>query len=57
MNIIYTFVRLGCFGLEASWLKLGPVLVQRFLLDPDRGAGDGLAGPQVPAQDVLAELG
>lgn len=32
-------------------------LVQRFLLDPDRGAADGLAVPQVATQDVLAELG
>lgn len=31
--------------------------VQRFLFDPDRGAGDGLAMPQVTTQDVLAELG
>lgn len=32
-------------------------LVQRFLFDPDGGAGDGLAVPQVTTQDVLAELG
>lgn len=32
-------------------------LVQRFLFDPDGGAGDGLAVPQVATQDVLAELG
>lgn len=32
-------------------------LVQRFLLDPDGGAVEGRAVPQVPAQDVLAELG
>lgn len=32
-------------------------LVQRFLFDPDRGAGDGVAVPQVTTQDVLAELG
>lgn len=32
-------------------------LVQRFLLDPDGGAVEGQAVPQVPAQDVLAELG
>lgn len=49
---------MGRFGPKASPLRLGgPALVQRFLLDPDGGAGDGLAGPQVPAQDVLAELG
>ena len=33
-----------------------PVLVQRFLFDPDRGTGDGLAVPQVATQHVLTEL-
>lgn len=47
--------------LQAS-LKLCPCpakksLVQRFLLDPDGGAVEGRAVPQVPAQNVLAELG
>lgn len=32
-------------------------LVQRFLFDPDRGTGEGLAVPQVATQDVLTELG
>lgn len=32
-------------------------LVQRFLFDPNRGAGEGLAVPQVATQHILTELG
>lgn len=32
-------------------------LVERLLLDPDRGAGDRLAPHEVATEDVLAELG
>lgn len=48
---------LSSVSLCTSCWTLGKSLVQRFLFDPDRGTGDGLAVPQVAAQDVLAELG